>query len=175
MAYYKHTCVHYTKELVLQDEHLRRKILCPHCEGKSFAPAYLKAVDITDTSQIIEVKYFEETISCHACQKTISKSLDTCSHCGASQRLSETMDYKDDTGRSDIFKHIVCGWPLLLCLIGGLVGGICGAIGYMMNLKVYASPMPHKTKLRLNYFIGISCIILWIIIASSIQELINKN
>ena len=35
--------------------------------------------------------------------------------------------------------HAMCGWPLILVAIGGLIGGALGAAAYAINLAIYKS------------------------------------
>ena len=38
--------------------------------------------------------------------------------------------------------HVVCGWPLLLVIIGGAVGGGLGGLAYGINVAIYKSRLP---------------------------------
>jgi hypothetical protein len=70
--------------------------------------------------------------------------------------------------------HLMCGWPLILVIIGGLVGGGLGGLAYGINIKIYKSNLPKTTKVILNIVTGIGAAILWIIIAVAVQLLVNK-
>lgn len=65
--------------------------------------------------------------------------------------------------------HLMAGWPLLLMLIGGAVGGALGAVAYLINLKVYKSDLSKMNKILANLMCGMFAIILWWSIASWIQ------
>ena len=36
-------------------------------------------------------------------------------------------------------ENIVCAWPLVLIGVGGALGGLCGACGWYLNVKVMKS------------------------------------
>ena len=65
--------------------------------------------------------------------------------------------------------HLMAGWPFLLLIIGGAVGGALGGAAYVINLKIYASPLTRFNKILANIMCGMVAIILWWSIASWIQ------
>ena len=65
--------------------------------------------------------------------------------------------------------HLLCGWPILLVVIGGLVGGGLGGGAYAINLKIYKSQLPLAAKIVLIPLIGVGAILLWLAIAIAIQ------
>ncbi len=32
--------------------------------------------------------------------------------------------------------NIICAWPLVMVVLGGAIGGACGALGWMINRKI---------------------------------------
>ncbi len=40
--------------------------------------------------------------------------------------------------------HVLCGWPLLLVLIGGAIGGGLGGAAYAINIGIYKSSLPAR-------------------------------
>lgn len=54
--------------------------------------------------------------------------------------------------------YLMCGWPLLLVLIGGAIGGALGALAFSMNLKIYNSALSNPVKVILNMMAGATAI-----------------
>lgn len=65
--------------------------------------------------------------------------------------------------------YLMCGWPFVLVLVGGAIGGGLGALAYYINLKIYKSNLSNTYKVILNILTGISAMILWYLIAVSIR------
>lgn len=66
--------------------------------------------------------------------------------------------------------HVLCGWPLILVLFGGAIGGALGGVAYATNLAIYKSNMPSVVKIILNPIIGLAAIGLWFVIAMAIRR-----
>ncbi|EPF93350.1 hypothetical protein GCM10025882_23060 [Acinetobacter gyllenbergii] len=66
--------------------------------------------------------------------------------------------------------YVMCGWPLILVLIGGAVGGGLGGIAYLLNLKLYNSNLSNIVKIILNILVGSTAIFLWSVIRAYIQS-----
>lgn len=71
--------------------------------------------------------------------------------------------------------HILCGWPLLLILVGGAVGGGLGGAAYAINLSIYKSRLPVVAKVFLNLFTGIAAIGIWLAVVVAIQSKMHSN
>lgn len=65
--------------------------------------------------------------------------------------------------------YLMCGWPFVLVLVGGAIGGGLGALAYYINLKIYKSNLSNAYKVILNILTGISAMIVWYLIAVSIR------
>ena len=65
-----------------------------------------------------------------------------------------------------VMMHFLCGWPLVLVGVGGLIGGALGALAYGINVAIYKSEMPVMLKIVLNLGTGAFAIALWLIIAA---------
>ena len=70
--------------------------------------------------------------------------------------------------------HVLSGWPLLLVLIGGAIGGALGAVAYSANLAIYKSNLPSVVKIILNPIIGIAAFVLWFVISLSIRRALGR-
>ena len=70
--------------------------------------------------------------------------------------------------------HFMCGWPLILVFVGGLIGGGLGGGAYGINVAIYKSKLPVFLKIVLNIFVGVLAFILWAILAVYIQGFVNK-
>jgi predicted lysophospholipase L1 biosynthesis ABC-type transport system permease subunit len=66
--------------------------------------------------------------------------------------------------------HLVCGWPLLLTVIGGAIGGALSAGAYAVNLSIYKSNLPAPTKVVLNLCTGLTAFFLWVAAATAIHS-----
>ncbi|MFK7284053.1 hypothetical protein [Acinetobacter baumannii] len=65
--------------------------------------------------------------------------------------------------------HLLCGWPLVLMLVGGAIGGALGASAYGINVKIYKSNLSNIAKVLLNLLTGLTAIILMLIAANLIR------
>lgn len=65
--------------------------------------------------------------------------------------------------------HIMCGWPFLLVLIGGAIGGLLGAAAYSLNVAIYKSDMSRKAKIFQNALTGFGAFVAWFVSASVIS------
>ena len=61
--------------------------------------------------------------------------------------------------------HFMCGWPLLMILFGGAIGGGLGGLAYGVNLGIYKSSLPAFAKFFLNLLVGCVAIVIWFAIA----------
>lgn len=66
--------------------------------------------------------------------------------------------------------HLMCGWPLILVLIGGLIGGGLGGAAYMINIKIYKSSLRTTGKIALNILTGLIATITWIVLVLAIKS-----
>lgn len=65
--------------------------------------------------------------------------------------------------------HLMAGWPLFLIIIGGVIGGALGGVAYLINRKIYISPLNNMQKILANLLCGMSAISLWWFIATWVQ------
>jgi hypothetical protein len=70
--------------------------------------------------------------------------------------------------------HAMCGWPLLLIIMGGAIGGGLGGLAYGINIAIYKSKLSNALKIILNIIVGLSAFIVWFIIATQLLGLIKK-
>lgn len=81
----------------------------------------------------------------------------------------------DESGDASPFRmpiqgHLLCGWPLLLVVIGGAIGGGLGGMAYAINGTVYKSDLSIPVKIILNIVIGGTAIVLWLGIGMAIEH-----
>jgi len=67
----------------------------------------------------------------------------------------------------------MCGWPLLLVVTGGAIGGGLGAAGFVINLRIYKSQLPTSVKVILNLFVGATAVVLWLVAVAAIRSMRN--
>jgi hypothetical protein len=68
-----------------------------------------------------------------------------------------------------LMAHVMCGWPLILVAVGGLIGGALGGLAYAINLAAYKSRIPAIFKLVINLGVGFAAIAVWLLIAVAIR------
>jgi hypothetical protein len=69
-----------------------------------------------------------------------------------------------------VIGHILCGWPLLLVAIGGVIGGGLGGAAYAINVGIYKSQLPIPAKVVLNIIVGSAAIGIWYSIAMALRS-----
>lgn len=69
--------------------------------------------------------------------------------------------------------HLLAGWPLLLILVGGAIGGAFAGLAYVINIKIYKSSLSKMQKILANLLCGMSAISLWWFIATWVQSTIS--
>ncbi|HNT76288.1 MAG TPA: hypothetical protein PKH77_14835 [Anaerolineae bacterium] len=69
-----------------------------------------------------------------------------------------------------VIAHVLCGWPLILVAMGGMIGGALGGLAYGINITLYKSNIPVILKIILNIVVGIAAIVLWLIIGTWVQS-----
>jgi len=62
------------------------------------------------------------------------------------------------------YEHLTAGWPLLLIFVGGAIGGLCGAISYIISAKLFNSKIPKASKYLFSILIGIVFIGIWFLL-----------
>ena len=83
----------------------------------------------------------------------------------ATQTLSQ-----DQKVKLPVTVHLMCGWPLVLVAVGGMIGGALGGAAYGVNLAVYKSSIPGPAKILLNVLVGGAAIAIWVVAAAFIQK-----
>jgi len=66
--------------------------------------------------------------------------------------------------------HLLCGWPLVLVVLGGLIGGALGGAAYGINMSIYNSNLPIPAKIVLNLLAGSAAFLLWLVAAAAIRQ-----
>ena len=69
--------------------------------------------------------------------------------------------------------YIICGWPLVLVIIGGAIGGLLGGAAFGINLKIYKSSLPIAAKIIFNILTGAAAYILWVITVQLIRSFVQ--
>ena len=64
----------------------------------------------------------------------------------------------------------MCGWPLLLVIFGGAIGGGLGGAAYGINIGIYKSNLPVPVKIILNVVTGGAAFGIWLAIAMAIRS-----
>jgi len=63
------------------------------------------------------------------------------------------------------YEHLAAGWPLILILVGGAIGGGCGGAAYALNGKIFSLSISKPLKYLYVALVGIGAVILYIMIA----------
>lgn len=61
--------------------------------------------------------------------------------------------------------YLLCGWPILLVVIGGLLGGALGGGAYGLNMMIWKSTLPLAARVPLILVVGAGAVGVWFIIA----------
>lgn len=64
------------------------------------------------------------------------------------------------------YEHLAAGWPLILVLAGGAIGGACGGLAYALNGKLFNSKLSNPLKYIFSFLIGIGSIVAYILVVS---------
>jgi uncharacterized membrane-anchored protein len=75
---------------------------------------------------------------------------------------SVTPDMKE---KMPIKGHLMCGWPIILVLIGGAIGGVMGFAAYSLNVAIYKSSMSRTAKITQNLLAGLGAFVVWFVCA----------
>lgn len=87
----------------------------------------------------------------------------------------KTLDQQDSTEQRvktkklSLSVHFMAGWPLILVLFGGAIGGLFAGLAYVVNLKIYRSELTKMNKILANVMSGMIAIMLWWLVASWVQ------
>ena len=66
--------------------------------------------------------------------------------------------------------HLMAAWPLFLVVIGGAIGLVFAVLAYMINLRIYHSPLSKINKILANIMCGMSAISGWWFMAQWVQS-----
>jgi hypothetical protein len=67
------------------------------------------------------------------------------------------------------------GWPLILIPLGGAIGGACGAGAFAINHIVFQRTEKPALRYVWTGFISVGAVILFLIVATAFQLLLNKQ
>ncbi|MDH1265026.1 hypothetical protein [Pseudomonas sp. GD03944] len=65
-----------------------------------------------------------------------------------------------------VLAHVLCGWPILLATVGGIIGGVLGVAAYTLNVSIYKSEMPRRKKVIQNLLSGFGAFVAWLVFAT---------
>lgn len=82
------------------------------------------------------------------------------------EHASEKMEIE----KTPKYVHLIAGWPFVLVLFGGLIGGGVGGLAYLINLKIYHSQLSKINKILANIMCGMVAISAWWWIAGAVQN-----
>jgi hypothetical protein len=68
-----------------------------------------------------------------------------------------------------IWAHLVCGWPFVLVIFGGAIGGGLGGLAYGINMVSFKTGMPVAAKVILNLLVGCAAIVGWLALAMLLE------
>lgn len=61
-------------------------------------------------------------------------------------------------------EHIWCGLPLILILLGGLLGGVCGLPAWGANIWIFRSPLPRPVRFFVSALVSAASVILYFVL-----------
>ncbi len=65
--------------------------------------------------------------------------------------------------------------PLSTLFIGGLIGGVIGALGALGNLRIARARMPAAAKVALMLGVGVVCYVVLFIVAGVVYVLTHRS
>ena len=68
------------------------------------------------------------------------------------------------------YEWVWAGFPLLLILVGGAIGGGLGAGAMTLNAHIFRSGLNGIVKYALSALVSLACITVWLLIALSIRR-----
>ena len=68
--------------------------------------------------------------------------------------------------------YIVCGWPLLMIVIGGAIGGALGGAAFGINLGIFKSELPIPLKIVFILLSGMGAFAIWLAIGIAITVML---
>jgi H+/Cl- antiporter ClcA len=61
------------------------------------------------------------------------------------------------------YQQVAAGWPLILVLVGGALGGACGAAAYYFNAKIMKSNVSRPLKYVYTVLVGLGAILTYLL------------
>lgn len=74
-----------------------------------------------------------------------------------------------------IWVYLICGWPLALVAVGGMIGGACGGAAFGVNLSIWKSTLPLAAKIILIPIVGLTAIGLWLAFALGLRSVLTQG
>ncbi len=146
-----------------QDEQARDRLVEILKRDKTDDTAWVWMACVAETPNLRR-KCLEEALKHNPRNKTARKALENME--GPETTVAvESRQVSTETGKLPAIAHVLCGWPLLLVAVGGLIGGALGGLAYGINIACYKSSMPVIFKIILNIIVGGAAIVLWIVSA----------
>jgi hypothetical protein len=72
-----------------------------------------------------------------------------------------------------IWVYLICGWPLALVAVGGMIGGAMGGAAFGINLAIWKSAMPLPVKIILIPIVGFTAIGLWLVLSVGLSAVLR--
>jgi hypothetical protein len=74
------------------------------------------------------------------------------------------MNTAEKTTKLPWHSHVISGWPLVMVIIGGLIGGACGGLAYGASMSLIKKKGISATSYILSTVIGIGCVALYFVV-----------
>ena len=122
-----------------------------------------------------------DMITCPKCGHRSPSWSATCTQCGSHLSLTQSdssqkhkmvpKEVRSSPPQNlPMIAHILCGWPLILVIFGGAIGGALGGVAYVVNISLYKSNLPGVLKFILNLLIGMLAIGIWLTISAMLKR-----
>lgn len=90
---------------------------------------------------------------------------------GIAARRKLDPEYKKSEWLSfPIYVHVICGWPLVLMLFGGAIGGGLGGAAYGLSVTIYSKTRSLIWTSLTSIMLGVLAFVLWYLIASALRS-----
>jgi hypothetical protein len=69
------------------------------------------------------------------------------------------------------YQHLWIGWPIILVLAGGLIGGACGGAAWGINQKVFKSIEDPLIRYLLTGIISVAAVIVYFVLVVAVLKM----
>ena len=69
-------------------------------------------------------------------------------------------------------QQVFCAWPLILVIVGGAIGGLCGGVAWAINTRIMSSGMSAPARYGICVITGVVAAVVWYFAALALAPVI---